>query len=170
MRQGAEFDGVNLCELFEALFFTTELKSNLTAHVSTPTSASSANLLFPQEQNGAFAVFVQCLTCCTLLWRISVLCFGQEMKKALLQEVQRPEHKEAEAFVLCVMSHGARGVVYGVDGEQLEIDKHIIQMFKGSLCPNLLNKPKVIIIQACQGSKSSLHSGDLCRRQSDFKM
>jgi hypothetical protein len=77
----------------------------------------------------------------------------QDLKLLLLHEAKRPAHADADAFVLCVLSHGARGKVYGVDGAAVEVDKHIIQLFNGTVCPTLINKPKIIIIQACQGGK-----------------
>ncbi|KAK0134538.1 Ciliogenesis-associated TTC17-interacting protein [Merluccius polli] len=64
-----------------------------------------------------------------------------------------PRH--GDAFVCCVLSHGDRGVVTGVDGEQLPI-KDITSPFDGQHCPGLLEKPKVFFIQACQGNSLQL--------------
>ena len=59
-----------------------------------------------------------------------------------------PRH--GDAFVCCVLSHGAENVVSGVDGEPLTIND-IPSAFNGEHCPALLGKPKVFFIQACQG-------------------
>ncbi|XP_030017229.1 caspase-8-like [Sphaeramia orbicularis] len=63
-----------------------------------------------------------------------------------LQEV--PTH--GDAFICCILTHGNMGVVYGVDGEHLAI-KDIKKMFKATDLSPLTNKPKVFLIQACQG-------------------
>ena len=43
------------------------------------------------------------------------------------------------------------GVVYGVDGNQVNIAEEICAPFDGANCPSLSGKPKVFIVQACQG-------------------
>jgi len=55
-------------------------------------------------------------------------------------------------FVLCILSHGSQGSIYGTDGEEIEIDK-IMEQFDGKNCPALKDKPKLFFIQACQGRK-----------------
>ncbi|CAL8346704.1 unnamed protein product [Merluccius merluccius] len=64
-----------------------------------------------------------------------------------------PRH--GDAFVCCVLSHGDRGAVTGVDGERLPIED-ITSAFDGQHCPGLLQKPKVFFIQACQGNSLQL--------------
>ena len=66
-------------------------------------------------------------------------------------ERKREDHKDSDAFILCIMSHGVEGIVYGKDQLPLNIDKDILELFNGERCPHLLNKPKIFIIQACQG-------------------
>ena len=65
-------------------------------------------------------------------------------------ESQHRAHKEADGFILAILSHGLKGVVMGRDGEWVKI-KLIKTCFDGRFCPNLAGKPKLIIIQACQG-------------------
>ena len=74
------------------------------------------------------------------------------MKEILQQEKEQESHKVADAFILFIMSHGSQGMVYGTDGEPLSIDDDIISVFDSCNCPALKNKPKIIFIQACQGS------------------
>ena len=59
-----------------------------------------------------------------------------------------PQH--GDAFVCCVLSHGAEKVVLGVDGKKRPISE-ITSAFNGTHCSALLGKPKVFFIQACQG-------------------
>ncbi|KAM4557677.1 caspase-8-like [Fundulus diaphanus] len=63
---------------------------------------------------------------------------------------QLPKH--GDAFVCCILSHGARGVVLGIDSEPLAI-KEITRYFNATEQSALTGKPKVFLIQACQGGK-----------------
>lgn len=63
---------------------------------------------------------------------------------------EAPTH--GDAFFCCILSHGHRGVVFGTDDEPLNI-KHAIGKFKASNQPALTGKPKVFLIQACQGTE-----------------
>ena len=56
------------------------------------------------------------------------------------------KHSELTCFVVIILTHGDHGILYG-------IDKEIIEPFRGNNCPNLLDKPKLFIFQACQGGK-----------------
>ena len=62
-------------------------------------------------------------------------------------------HSELTCFVVIILTHGNRGILYGTDGKAVFIDKEIIEPFRGNNCPNLLGKPKLFIFQACRGGK-----------------
>uniref|UniRef100_A0A3Q3NNC0 Caspase-8-like n=1 Tax=Mastacembelus armatus TaxID=205130 RepID=A0A3Q3NNC0_9TELE len=59
--------------------------------------------------------------------------------------------KHGDAFICCVLSHGAKGQVCGIDWKRLDI-KQITRTFKATNTSALTDKPKVFLIQACQGS------------------
>lgn len=59
-----------------------------------------------------------------------------------------PAH--GDAFICCILSHGKKGVVLGTDGEPLCV-KQMIGTFKANNQSALTGKPKVFLIQACQG-------------------
>lgn len=59
-----------------------------------------------------------------------------------------PEH--GDAFICCILSHGKKGVVLGIDGKPLCI-KQITKTFKATDQSALTGKPKVFLVQACQG-------------------
>lgn len=61
-----------------------------------------------------------------------------------------PTH--GDAFICCILSHGAKDVVLGTDREPLCV-KQIIRTFKATNQSTLTGKPKVFLIQACQGSQ-----------------
>ncbi|XP_053451474.1 caspase-1-like [Nycticebus coucang] len=72
----------------------------------------------------------------------------------------RPEHRTSDSTFLVFMSHGIREGICGKKySEQvpdiLGVNK-IFQMLNSQNCPNLVNKPKVIIIQACRGENPGL--------------
>ena len=84
---------------------------------------------------------------------ITLCCFLslQEIRTTLVQE-RKNQKSEANAFVLCILSHGAKGVIVGTDGEHISIDT-ITAIFDGESCPQLSNKPKIFVFQACQGGE-----------------
>ncbi|XP_030260071.1 caspase-8-like isoform X2 [Sparus aurata] len=69
-----------------------------------------------------------------------------------------PSLNHGDAFICCIMSHGESGVVSGSDGKSLPI-KHITRTFKATDQSALTGKPKVFLIQACQGKQD--HRGVL---------
>ncbi|KAG8231876.1 hypothetical protein J437_LFUL011781, partial [Ladona fulva] len=62
------------------------------------------------------------------------------------------ELKRHSSLVFCILSHGQKDVVYGCNSVPVNI-MDLVEIFCGSKCPALINKPKIFIIQACQGSK-----------------
>jgi len=60
------------------------------------------------------------------------------------------ENAESKVFVLCILSHGHRSVVYGVDGVDVSLEQLEMQ-FDGEHCGQLVGRPKLFLIQACQG-------------------
>ncbi|XP_072902495.1 caspase-3-like isoform X3 [Hemitrygon akajei] len=67
-----------------------------------------------------------------------------------LEELRKSNHDKMDCFVCCILSHGEKDVVMGIDGKHLQIT-NLRNLFSGSQCPSLLEKPKIFIIQACQG-------------------
>lgn len=59
-----------------------------------------------------------------------------------------PTH--GDAFICCILSHGVKGAVLGIDREPLSL-KQILSTFKATNQSPLTGKPKVFLIQACQG-------------------
>ncbi|XP_028831454.1 caspase-8 [Denticeps clupeoides] len=70
------------------------------------------------------------------------------------------DHSKYNAFVLFVLSHGKKGTVLGTDDKDVLISD-LVKPF--TLCPTLIDKPKLFFIQACQGvqyQKSASLSND----------
>lgn len=66
-------------------------------------------------------------------------------------KVSRKEFHGYDAFLCFILSHGEKGVICGVDGVNVEVEK-IVSGFREN--PTLVGKPKLFFIQACRGEKS----------------
>ncbi|NXF95291.1 CASP8 protein, partial [Eubucco bourcierii] len=74
-----------------------------------------------------------------------------EAMRKTLNKYRSEDHKDC--FVCCILSHGKKGSVYGVDGQAVPI-RELTASFTGQNCRSLAGKPKVFFIQACQGGSS----------------
>lgn len=92
--------------------------------------------------------------------------FEKDIKLTLKKEVLR----EHSSFVLCILSHGKEGAVYCTDGRDISV-RRIEGWIVGYECPQLISKPKVLILQACQGStkQRGLPVPPPCLDQSDVE-
>ncbi|KAI3354221.1 hypothetical protein L3Q82_018766, partial [Scortum barcoo] len=84
----------------------------------------------------------------------------KEIDAAVIEFSKHPNLKATDSVVVVIMSHGKLGAVLGVDwkkeisGDEKPDEFPIDNIFKylgSARCPALLNKPKIIIIQACRG-------------------
>uniref|UniRef100_A0A672LZC9 Uncharacterized protein n=1 Tax=Sinocyclocheilus grahami TaxID=75366 RepID=A0A672LZC9_SINGR len=69
----------------------------------------------------------------------------------VIKEFSERYHSKMDAFVCCILSHGEKGSVLGIDGKPVPI-RELTQPF--AECHTLVNKPKLFFIQACQGNKA----------------
>lgn len=69
----------------------------------------------------------------------------------VLDNISNEDHSNFDCFVLCLMSHGLEGFVYGADGERVLLED-VCGFFSNSRCRTLKGKPKLFVIQACRGS------------------
>ena len=75
--------------------------------------------------------------------------------KGVAKEYGGKNHEKFVAFVLIVMSHGDyKDHILGVDNNSLSVRK-LMKEFQAERCPSLKGKPKILIIQACRGSRQS---------------
>ncbi|KAK3097715.1 hypothetical protein FSP39_012400 [Pinctada imbricata] len=75
--------------------------------------------------------------------------FTANEMKDWLREYSMVDHTHHSALVVCILSHGNNGVVYGKDGQGISIED-LLSYFKPDVCPSLTDKPKMFFIQACQ--------------------
>nr|XP_055070130.1 caspase-8-like [Misgurnus anguillicaudatus]XP_055070131.1 caspase-8-like [Misgurnus anguillicaudatus] len=73
-----------------------------------------------------------------------------QMKDLLMDLGQKVD---GDCFICCLLSHGSKEGVYGIDGAVVSVDE-IREPFNGINCKSLAGKPKLFIIQACRGIRS----------------
>ncbi|XP_063762631.1 caspase a-like isoform X1 [Eleginops maclovinus] len=82
---------------------------------------------------------------------------GEEIDAAVIEFSKHRKLKETDSVVVVIMSHGKLGAVLGVDWKKEKPDEFCINNLYQHLgperCPALLDKPKIILIQACRGEK-----------------
>ncbi|XP_041843828.1 caspase-2 isoform X7 [Melanotaenia boesemani] len=77
---------------------------------------------------------------------------AQGMRSCIENFCRRPEHRTVDSCVVCLLSHGVEGAIYGTDGQLLQLD-WVFEAFDNAHCPLLQNKPKMFFIQACRGDE-----------------
>lgn len=87
---------------------------------------------------------------------------AKQMDEALRDFSKHPKLKETDSVFVIIMSHGKLGAVLGVnfktdlsDGQEVDAlpINNIYKHLNAENCPMLVDKPKIIIIQACRGTK-----------------
>ncbi|TDH14839.1 hypothetical protein EPR50_G00025140 [Perca flavescens] len=85
---------------------------------------------------------------------------GKAIDDAVMKFSKLPELKETDSVVVVIMSHGKLGAVLGCNWTKDDVEKpdefpinNIYKHLGSEKCPALLNKPKIIIIQACRGEE-----------------
>ena len=81
--------------------------------------------------------------------RDKLACTFRDIDKLLI-EAQNSQNVANDSFVCCILSHGKEGEVFGSDSRPLEYTR--MQRYLGA-SKILRSKPKVLVIQACQGSR-----------------
>ncbi|XP_063818732.1 caspase-2 isoform X2 [Pseudophryne corroboree] len=64
-----------------------------------------------------------------------------------------PEHARLDSCIVCILSHGVDGAVYGADGKLLQL-QDVFTKLDNAHCPQLQNKPKMFIFQSCRGEEA----------------
>ncbi|KAK2909479.1 hypothetical protein Q8A67_005316 [Cirrhinus molitorella] len=95
---------------------------------------------------------------------------GEAIKRAVQNFSKRYEHQDADSTFVVIMSHGMRinnkDAILGVDFNGTNPDdvffvEDIFSNLNSENCPALINKPKVIFIQACrEGQEGGVFQAD----------
>ena len=72
---------------------------------------------------------------------------------AISDETQKSDHKDYGMFVLVIMSHGdTNDRIFGADGKTIQLAE-VLDLLSPLNFPTMAGKPKLVVIQACSGSK-----------------
>uniref|UniRef100_A0A3P9C7Y5 Caspase-13-like n=2 Tax=Maylandia zebra TaxID=106582 RepID=A0A3P9C7Y5_9CICH len=77
---------------------------------------------------------------------------GKQIDDALTQFSQHKKLTQTDSVFVTIMSHGDMGIISGTDSKAFKTEE-IFQHLNAKNCPALVNKPKIIIIQACRGAE-----------------
>ncbi|XP_014268787.4 caspase-8 [Maylandia zebra] len=128
-RRGTDKDAQSLAEVFRCLGFRVLMFGDLN-----------------KDQMDQALTFVASLADMSQLQKFN---FKEWDGSSFVDPQQVLEH--GDAFICSILSHGKKGVVLGTDRNPLPI-KEITRKFRGCDQSVLIGKPKVFLIQACQGS------------------
>ncbi|XP_010870493.3 caspase-1-like [Esox lucius] len=84
---------------------------------------------------------------------------GQEIDEAVKAFSERTEHSLSDSVFVVIMSHGELGNILGIHYKEADPKPDIFPInnifthLNTENCKALINKPKVILIQACRGGK-----------------
>ena len=76
---------------------------------------------------------------------------SKQLKETLTKFARLNDHGMADSVVVCLLSHGLEGQIFGVDGVLVSIPD-LLALFNGYAAKDLIGKPKMFFIQACRGS------------------
>ncbi|XP_048769781.1 caspase-3-like isoform X2 [Ostrea edulis] len=71
----------------------------------------------------------------------------------VLECVQKEDHQDNGALVVCFLSHGSLNTISGSCGQDIGIS-NMTSLFRADNCPSMSGKPKFFILQACQGRET----------------
>ena len=70
---------------------------------------------------------------------------GSDMRSKL-KEISEIDHSSNDCLVVCILTHGADGILLGTDDNPLSVEK-ATEYFNGTNCPSLIGKPKVGVLK-----------------------
>ena len=78
--------------------------------------------------------------------------------KGELKKLAAQNFSKHGCLVVCILSHGIENAIAGSDDHWVNINK-LKYKFSYNKCPSLYGKPKIFIVQACQGSLEQTSTG-----------
>ncbi|ELU18144.1 hypothetical protein CAPTEDRAFT_147699 [Capitella teleta] len=73
------------------------------------------------------------------------------MKAAIANFARNEKSLNASSLVVVIMTHGDAGGLCGVDGCKIHPETDVLLNFNRDSAPNLVEKPKLFLFQACRG-------------------
>lgn len=85
---------------------------------------------------------------------------AEEIKNETESITKHDRIKESDCFIFIILSHGNKKGICGTDGVPVSMTT-LTEMFQPKNCPELNEKPKMFLVQACRGKKKeTAHSMD----------
>ncbi|XP_035526118.1 caspase-8 [Morone saxatilis] len=99
-----------------------------------------------QDEKSLLQVFTTLGFTVVVHHNLSAECMQRE-----LEELGQRNFLNDDALVVCLLSHGDKGCVFGTDGQKVFL-QDVTKPFTSGQAPTLAGKPKLFFIQACQGN------------------
>uniref|UniRef100_A0A669AXG3 Caspase family p20 domain-containing protein n=1 Tax=Oreochromis niloticus TaxID=8128 RepID=A0A669AXG3_ORENI len=145
-----------ICLLFKYLTVATKSQSKLNRIALVINNIKfhdeTLNLDGCEKDDGVMSRLLQNLGYQVVLYRNLT---GQEIDDALTEFSKHIKLSYTDSVFVIIMSHGNIGIISGTDSKTFEIEKIFLRLNTKN-CPALVNKPKIIIIDACRGGNSQL--------------
>ena len=74
-----------------------------------------------------------------------------EQMVSTIQQLASLDHTNMDSVVLCILTHGVEGMLYGTDENLIPIFESVLRPFNGYNSPTLIGKPKIVLLQADRG-------------------
>ncbi|ELT91645.1 hypothetical protein CAPTEDRAFT_202182 [Capitella teleta] len=81
---------------------------------------------------------------------------AQEMKEAIATFARNEKSLNASSLAVVIMTHGDDTSFFGVDGLKINPYNDVLLNFHRDYAPDLIEKPKLFIFQACRGNRQDL--------------
>lgn len=77
----------------------------------------------------------------------------QGLLEVIHKETENPHHDDYNTFALVIMSYGTENdYIVGTDGDLVRLGD-VYDLLSSPRFPGMAGKPKMVIVQACSGSK-----------------
>ena len=104
------------------------------------------------EINKKIKTAMECLTTEECIAALETVTKNREMKEVVLKILEKPL-SAYHGLIVFIMTHGGEeGKLFGSDGKHIIIEE-MASLFSGSNCPQLVDKPKIFVIQASSGDR-----------------
>lgn len=114
-RKGGEVDDEVLRKVFTELDYVVTVRRDLTAQVRSHTLSDTPHL--PSRQQARATHLTTPIRRAFLPLRVII----QGIKTCIENFSRRPEHQTLDSCVVCLLSHGLEGAIYGVDGQLVQV-------------------------------------------------
>ena len=104
------------------------------------------------EMNDKIKTTMECLTTEDCKATLETVTRNRAIKESTLKILEKPL-SAYHGLIVFIMTHGREGgKLFGSDGKHVTVEE-IASLFNAINCPELIDKPKIFVIQACRGDR-----------------